>query len=479
MARALTRMTVATPDVLRKLPGRLAAALRAHRVPGASLAVLAEGAVHTATAGLLNVRTGVEATPDSVFQMGSITKAWTATLVLQLVDEGRLRLVDRVVDVLPGFTLRDTAAARRITVEQLLTHTSGIDGDQFLDLGRGADATARFVEACRDFELVHPPGAMWSYCNAGFVLAGRIVELLRDAPFDTVLRERLARPLGLVATGTLPEQAILHRVAAGHLVDLESGAAHVVPVWSLQPSNAPAGATPFTTAAELIAFARLHLDGGVAGGDRLLSARAVADMQRRRVALPPASLADAWGLGWMLHDWDGGGAFGHSGVTIGQRAWLLVAPRAGVALALLTNGGDGESLWRALAEPLLAALAGVHMPPLPPVRDDVAVDPARYAGVYERAGAHIVVEPAPGGGIAARVRALWTSLAPDPPPLPLRPVAPDLFRVSLPGSRRDGVFTFLDTRGSGTPDYLLAAGRAHPRRQAAPTVHASTSWAPK
>lgn len=474
-------MAVAAPDVLRALPERLAVGLRAHRVPGASLAVLADGAVHTAASGLLNVRTGVEATPDSVFQMGSITKAWTATLVLQLVDEGLLGLADRVVDVLPGFTLRDAAVARRVTVEHLLTHTSGIDGDQFLDLGRGADAIARFVEACRDFDLVHPPGAMWSYCNAGFVLAGHIVERLCGAPFDDVLRARLVRPLGLVATGTLPEHALLHRAAVGHLVDLASGAARVVPVWSLQPSNAPAGATAFTTAAELIAFARLHLEGGVAGGgERLLSARAVADMQRRRVALPPASLADAWGLGWMLHDWEGGGAFGHGGVTIGQRAWLLVAPRARVALALLTNGGDGESLWRELAEPLLAALAGVRMPPLPPVRDDVAVDPARYAGVYERAGGRIVVEPAPGGGIAARVRALWASLAPDPPPLPLRPVAPDLFRVSLPGSRRDGVFTFLDTRGSGAPDYLLAAGRAHPRRQpAAPTVHASTSWAPK
>jgi len=448
---------------LRDLPERLRAELSAHRVPGASLAVLADEQVFATAAGLLNARTGVEATPDSVFQMGSITKPWTATLVLQLVDEGRLRLADRVADVLPGFTLRDAAAARRITVEQLLTHTSGIDGDQFLDLGRGADAVARFVDACRDFALVHPPGAMWSYCNAGFVLAGRIVEVLRGESYDAVLRERLVRPLGLAATGTLPEQAILHRAAAGHLVDLETGAAAVVPVWSLQPSNAPAGATPFTTASELLAFARLHLDGGVARGERLLSARSVADMQRRRATLPPGSLADAWGLGWMLHDWDGGLAIGHSGVTIGQRAWLLAAPGARVALALLTNGGDGESLFHGLAAPLLRELAGIAMRELPPVRDDVAVEPARYAGVYERAGARIAIEPAAGGGIQARIRALWASLDPSPPALPLRPMAPDLFRVALPASRRDTGAAFLDPDGTGRPTYLLLAGRAHPR----------------
>jgi CubicO group peptidase (beta-lactamase class C family) len=450
------------------LPARLAEGLRAHRVPGASLAVLEGDEVFATAAGVLNARTGVEATPDSVFQMGSITKPWTATLVMELVEERRLRLADRVVDVLPGFTLRDPAAARRITVEQLLTHTSGIDGDQFLALGRGDEAVARFVAAARDFALVHPPGEGWSYCNAGFVLAGRIVEVLRGAPFDAVLRERLIRPLGLAATGTLAEEAILHRAAAGHLVDLASGATSVVPIWALERSNAPAGATPFTTAPELLAFARLHLDGGTARGARLLAAATIADMQRRRVVLPPASLADAWGLGWMLHEWEGGSAFGHSGATLGQRAWLVAVPRARVALALLTNGGDGESLWRALAEPLLRERAGVAIGGLPPVRDDVAVAPARFAGVYERAGARIVVEPAGPGAITARVRALWASLDPDPPPVPLRPVAPDLFRIALPSSRQDAGAAFLDPTGRGAPSLLLLGGRAHPRVSGSP-----------
>jgi hypothetical protein len=179
--------------------------------------------------------------------------------------------------------------------------------------------------------------------------------------------------------------------------------------------------------------------------------------------LPPGSIADAWGLGWMLHDWDGGLAIGHSGVTIGQRAWLLAVPGARVALALLTNGGDGESLLRALAAPLLRELAGVTLRELPPVRDDVAVEPARYAGVYQRTGARIVIEPAPGGGVQARIRALWASLEASPTATPLRPMAPDLFRVALPASRSDTGAAFLDVAGSGRPDFLLLAGRAHPR----------------
>jgi CubicO group peptidase (beta-lactamase class C family) len=451
-------------DRLRELPGRFAERLRAHRVPGASLAVLAGGETWTTAAGVLNLRTGVEATPDAVFQMGSIAKVFTATLVLQLVDEGRLALDTRVVEVLPEFALADRDAARRITVAQLLSHTSGIDGDQFIDTGRGADCVARFVAACSGMRLLHEPGALFSYCNAGFVVAGRLVEVLRETHFDAALREHLLAPLGLGATGTLPEQALLHRAAAGHTVDLESGEASVVPVWSLPPSNAPAGSTAFTTARELVGFARLHLAGGVgAGGARLLSQRSVRAMQERRAALLPGSIADAWGLGWALDGWQGGSLIKHKGVTIGQRAWLAAAPEPRVAATLLTNGGDGESLQRELFEPLFRELAGLAPPPVPRADDSLPIDAARYLGVYERTGSRIEVERHGDGGLAARVRAVWASMDPAPPALPLRPVAPDVFRVLLPGSRADHGVNFLDLEQTGRPRLLFAEGRAHLR----------------
>jgi CubicO group peptidase (beta-lactamase class C family) len=450
-------------DRLSDLPARLEAWRREHRVPGVSLAVLADDQGFATAAGLLNVRTGVEATPDSVFQMGSITKVWTTTLVMQLVDEGKLSLDARVVEVLPGFTLRDPQAARRITVAQLLSHTSGIDGDVFAGAGRGEEAVARYVERLRDTAVLHPPGAFFSYCNAGFVVAGRIVEVLRDRSYDAVLRDHLVEPLALSATGTLPEHAILHRVAAGHHVDAATGAATVLPVWSLQPASAPAGATPFTSAPELLRFARMHLDGGQApDGTRLLSERSARAMQQRRVTLPPASLADAWGLGWRLHDWQGGLAFGHDGVTLGQRAYLAVVPRTRTALALLSNGGDGISLCRAVYAELLPRLAGVEPPPLPAEDASLPVDPARYVGVYERHGSRITVETQ-GAGIAVRVQAIWASLAPDPPACALRAVAPDLFRVSFPDSRTDDFVCFLDPLGAGRPGFVMLQGRAHPR----------------
>jgi hypothetical protein len=207
----------------------------------------------------------------------------------------------------------------------------------------------------------------------------------------------------------------------------------------------------------------MHLEGGEAqDGTRLLSERSVHEMQRRRATLPPASLADAWGLGWRLHDWERGLAIGHDGVTIGQRAYLVAVPGTRVVVALLSNGGDGITLCRSLYTELLPELAGVSLPPLPVEDRTVAVDPARYAGTYLRHGSRITVERTD-TGLAARVQAIWASLEPDPPAHPLRPVAPDLFAIPLPASRTDYYVAFLDPSGTGRPTSLMLEGRLHLR----------------
>lgn len=468
----------ALADRLRDVPGRLAALAREFRVPGASLAVMAGDEVFATACGVLNTATGVEATPDSVFQMGSITKVWTTTLVMQLVDEGKLDLDAPVVEMLPEFGLADAQASRAITLRHLLTHTSGIDGDQFVDTGRGDDAIARFVAYLHGVGCIHAPGKRFSYCNAGFVVAGRLVEVLRGASYDAVLREHIVRPLGLRATGTLPEQAILHRAAAGHFADTD-GNPRVVPVWSLQHSNAPAGATPFTTATEALIFAGMHIDDGAAplphgepqaSGEshrargRVLSQSSARAMRQRHFEVrgSAGSMADAWGLGWMLKDGGGGALVCHSGVTIGQRAWLDVLPESRVALALLTNGGDANALASRLRTALLCEVAGFTLPPLPAIDETSPVEAARHLGVYERSGARIEVIPC-GAGIGVRIRAIWFSMAPDPAILPLRPIGGDRFRVTLPDSADDTIVGFADADAPGGARFLEIQGRAHPR----------------
>jgi CubicO group peptidase (beta-lactamase class C family) len=450
---------------LEKLEGLLAERAAAHGVPGATLAVMQADDVFETATGLINVSTGVEATPDSVFQIGSITKTFTATQIMQLVDQGRVQLDQPIAEALPELALGDPDAASTITIRHLLTHTSGIDGDFFEDTGTGEDCVARYVLACRALPQLHPPGAMFSYCNAGFVILGRLVERLTGKSWDQALRDMILRPIGTEKMGTLPEQAILYRAAVGHMPDPQTQKPAAIPLWRLPASNGPAGSTPFATACDLLRFARLHLDEGQAPGERVLEAQTALRMRMREVELPERTLAEAWGLGFMLFDLGGTQAFGHDGGTVGQASFLRIVPGARIAFALLTNGGNTQALYRDVANAVLGELLGVSLRPLPEPDSALRVDPAPYVGRYQRLASRIEIE-SEGGALRLRSQGLRGVMRALPAQTgSLEPVGPGTFslRPDQGPSWPRAMAVFLDPDASGRPRYLHLGGRANPR----------------
>ena len=421
---------------------RLASLAARHRVPGAQLGILrlSDGqpdelveAVH----GVLSLRSGVPVTTDALFQIGSISKVWTATVVMQLADEGRLDIDAPVVDVLPELQLSDPEVTRAVTVRHLLTHTSGIDGDVFTDTGRGDDCLERYVALLVNEAQNHPLGATWSYCNSGYSLLGRIIEKLTGKTWDAAMRERLFMPLGLQHTVTLPEDALLHSVAVGHVE--EDSEQRVAPVWCLPRSVGPAGLID-ATAADVLAFARMHLLGGrAADGTQVLSEASAAAMADHQADLPdPYSLGDSWGLAWIRFGWDGHRLIGHDGNTIGQTAFLRLLPEQGLAVTLLTNGGQARDLYDELYREVFAAVAGVVMPhTITPPAEPVVVDASPFVGIYERASVRLEVLAADAEHETARLRATVTGtlaeLAPEPPQeYAMVPLGPELFVVREP-----------------------------------------------
>ena len=368
---------------------RLDALVSPDSTPALALGVLADGEVHTVAAGTLNLATGVTATSDSVFQLGSVTKAFTATLLLMLADDGTLDLDAPLVTVLPELTWSDAAAREVVTARHLLTHTSGIDGDHFLDLGRGEDVLERYVGTCGDLAQVVPPGAAWSYCNTGFAIAGRVIEKLTGQTYDDALAERLLRPLGMTRSCTLPEEALRHRAAFGHVPSPDG--LELAPIVATPRTMGPAGGLA-ASAADALAFARLLLDGGVGPeGTRLLSAQMVASMSRPQVAVPDPSMGTAWGLGLMIDEWNGTRLVGHDGGTVGQGASLRIAPEHGIAVVVLGNGpGLGEAM-KTLVADALAETCGIRPPAALVPASDAAPDVDDWAGVYERANMRIAV----------------------------------------------------------------------------------------
>jgi CubicO group peptidase (beta-lactamase class C family) len=419
---------------------RLATLAKRHDVPGAALGILrhrpgGEDELVETAYGVLNKDTGVSTTADSLFQIGSITKAWTATLAMQLVDDGALDLDAPIVDVLPDLRLNDPDVQKQVTVRHLLTHTSGIDGDLFLDTGRGDDCLERFVARLDEAAQNHPLGATWSYCNSGFTLIGRVIEQLTGKTWDTAMRERLFDPLRLTHTVTLPEEALLFRAAVGHVGE-DLGDPYRAPTWVLPRSTGPAGLIT-ATVADVLAFARLHLTSGLApDGARLLHEESVAAMAEEHADLPDKrTVADSWGLGWMRFSWDGRQLVGHDGSTIGQAAFLRVCPEEGLAVTLLTNGGHTRDLYNDLYREIFAELAGIAMPrPLEPPTEPLSLDVTPSIGTYERAGARIEVFVANG---EPRMRVTSTGplahLLPEPvKEFQLVSVAENLFVVRAP-----------------------------------------------
>ncbi len=376
-------MTIA--DMTERWTARLHDLAAEEGVQGAALGVWADGReVAAAAHGVLNAGTGVRATADSLFQIGSITKVWTTTMIMQLIDEGRLSLDTTVAEVLPGARLGREDASAEIRIRHLLTHTSGVDGDIFTDTGRGDDCVERYVGELAEAERIFRPGAAYSYCNSGFVLLGRIIEVLDGRIWDASLRERLIGPLGLTRTVTLPEEAIRHRAATGHRERPRQD--QPVSVWGLPRSVGPAGLI-CSAVQDVLAFARLHLDGGVTqDGTRLLGEASAEAMRQQRAEIPGlGDSADAIGLGWRLHRWGGRPIFGHDGGTIGQTAYLRIDPEARVAACLLTNSPQSQSLFQRLFSEVFGAYAAVTVPPSPePAPGPPNPDLERHAGRYER-----------------------------------------------------------------------------------------------
>jgi CubicO group peptidase (beta-lactamase class C family) len=376
-----------------RLSERLASLAQACGTPGASLAVFADGRMHTAATGVLNLETGVEATPDSVFRIGSITKVYTAAAAVRLADEGRLDLDRPIVEIVPGFRVADPDVTRRVTARHLLTHTSGISGDFQEDTGPGDDALERFVAACAELGQDVPLGTALSYSNAGFALLGRVIECVTGKVWDEALRDLLLEPLGVQHTATHVEDVLRYRVASGHEAPGPGEPLALYPSAHHARSMAPVGGV-LATAADVVAFGRLFLEEGrAADGTSVLGADAVAEMTRPQVATPDRwSSGDHWGLGWQLHHWDGHRILAHDGSINGQDAFLEVVPDARVVIALLTNGGGTVELAETLKRELLRDLCDIEVPPWPQPLFDAPVHPDGLVGRYERLGVGVDIE---------------------------------------------------------------------------------------
>jgi hypothetical protein len=262
-------------------------------------------------------------------------------------------------------------------------------------------------------------------------------------------------------------------VAVGHVPDLADPSTLIVsPVWGLHRAFAAMGSAVVASAGDVMRFVGLHLAGGLApDGSRLLDAALVEAMQVPQIGLVDDTvLGEAWGLGWILDHFGDVAVIGHDGNSIGQNAFMRVAPAERFGFCLQTNVESALSLYRELADWLFGERLGVMPRRDPDVREDETVtDADRYVGRYARVGLDIdvhlddakslVATVTPSHGIAEEQG--WPPMV----DLPLQPVTrDDSFLLKLPIADADLLAVFFNPdEGGDRPTYLHYGGRAHRR----------------
>lgn len=335
---------------------RQAAAILAKDVPadgpGVSAVISENGKiVWSGAAGRADLASKAPLTPDSIFRYASITKQFTAALVLKLAEEGRLSLDDNLGKLLPTET---PAAWHTVTVRQLLNHTSGIPSYTSKP-GFMAEAstskpitTQQLIDATRDSPMDFAPGTQFRYNNTGYVLLSAIAEKLTGKPWYVALREKITGPLKLtsIRCGCEPGPAVVASYtandAASQKIDM----------------TVPSGAGALVgNAADLARWAAaLH-------GGKVLKPASYQEMITPKV---PAGADERYGFGLGLDEVRGLGTIGHNGGIFGFNTESLYTPERKLFVAVLSNSDSRVPGAAETARRLLATAAGVPYPELEP-----------------------------------------------------------------------------------------------------------------
>jgi CubicO group peptidase (beta-lactamase class C family) len=332
-------------------PGELdricANALRVGRVPALSVVVVrGDKVIYLKGFGVRRTGQPDPVTPDTLFPLASCTKAFTATALGLLVDDGKLAWDNKVTKHLPWFRLKDPLANREVTVRDLLCHRYGLNRHEKL-WSRAPWSLEETVRKMAKVEPSFPFRTKFSYNNLGYIAGGLIIASAAKEDWDSFVRKRLLQPLGMKSTVFKSSDALKSKNHATPHRRGPKGA--LVPIaWYPDDKQIRASGSIKTNIRDLSGWLRLQLNDGTLGDKRVISTQALAETRTPQIVLPlsraraqfEGTTQVSYGLGWQIRDYRGHKVISHGGSTDGFRARVVFAPDDNFAFALLTNVSD-------------------------------------------------------------------------------------------------------------------------------------------
>ena len=358
--------------------------------PGATIIVTRDGKPLLRKAyGLADVAAKVSMQPEMSLRIGSMTKQFTSTAILMLADEGKLALSDPITKFLPDYPVR----GKTITIEHLLTHTSGIvsytSKPDFGTLVTREMSVAQMIDFFKNDPLVFEPGSAYAYNNSGYFLLGAVIEKISGQRYGKFLEQRIFIPLGMTQTAYEGMERSPTVRAAGH----RKTPAGFIPSPVISMSLPYAAGSLVSTVDDLARW-----DAAITAGKLLKPA----SWARAFTAYTLAGGASThYGYGWHTGTLRGNPAISHGGNIVGYAAYGLRLPQQNVYVALLMNADSGLPQAEVIARKAAAVAIGNPYPEYQPV----AIDPALlndYGGVYKidersnrtvrREGDHLIMQ---------------------------------------------------------------------------------------
>lgn len=323
--------------------GIVETAMADNGVPGMAMCIVKDGEVaYSQGFGVAEVGSDHLVTPETVFEMQSVSKSMTAMAIMQLVEQGLVDLDAPVTDYLPDFVMADPRFAD-ITVRMLLSHTSGLPGSPWtFELKTGSSPLEQAVGSLADQELVASPGEQWIYTPKGYTLLGEMIAQLSGDPFEAYMQHNILEPLGMVNSTFNPSEVDREQLAPPHITDADGNT--VVLNAPHDPRLAPAK-TLHSTCTDMARWASAMLNGGELDGVRILQPSSIDAMWTGEsptpylgyLGEPYGPILAEYGLGWYVGDIDGHRTTGHAGGVDGYNTQLQIAPDDGFAVIAMSN----------------------------------------------------------------------------------------------------------------------------------------------
>ena len=311
-------------------------------VPGLSIAIVFDQQIVWAKGyGYSDLGRKIPATPATVYRIGSVTKLFTSTAILQLRDQGKLRLDDPVSLHLPWFRIRNPFPdTPEITIRQLLTHTSGLPREA--DFPYWTDhvfpTREQLDREVPDQELINAPATTYHYSNLGMALLGEIVTEVSGRPWADYVQAQILDPLGMLSSSGAPGEELMRRRATPYMMRAADGERSVFDYYdtgAIRPA-----ANMVSTVEDLARFASLQFYDGPAGGSPVLKGSTLREMQR--VHWVYDSFSGGRGLGFAVSRRNGKTFVGHGGWIGGNRTNLRLVPSEKIAVVVALNADDGS-----------------------------------------------------------------------------------------------------------------------------------------